>query len=87
MPRNSDKRSVRILRIAGWALGILGLLLLANDIFGDNQRDNLAGVLFVIAGIVTLLIARTRESRGRRHAESADESGAEDDSDSSENSA
>ena len=87
MPRNSNERSVRILRVAGWALGILGLLMLANDIVGDNQHDNLAGVLFVIAGIATLLVAKNRESRNRRHAESADPPSAGDDGDSPENSA
>jgi len=87
MPRNSDERLVRILRIAGWGLGIFGLLLLGDDFVGPNQHDNFAGVLFVTAGIVTLVIARTRESRGRRHAESADPSSTEDDGDSPENSA
>ncbi|MED5260837.1 MAG: DUF4064 domain-containing protein [Myxococcota bacterium] len=87
MPSESTDRSVRILRIAGWILGILGLFMLGNDMVGDNQRDNLAGVLFIIAGIATLLVAKNRESRSRHHAQSADESSPEDDRDSSENSA
>ena len=87
MPLDSNQRSIRILRVVGWALGILGLLMLGNDAVGDNQHDNLAGVLFVIAGIATLLVARNREARSRRHADSADESGPGDDGDSSENSA
>lgn len=74
MPPDSNERSIRILRVAGWVLGLWGLLLLADDFVGPNQHDNLAGVLFMLAGIATLLFARQRESRGNRHSEPGDES-------------
>ncbi len=87
MSAQHDDRSIRLLRIAGWTLGIFGLLLLADDFVGDNRHDNAAGVLFVIIGIATLLAARYRESRGRRQAESSEESTSDEDRDPSENSA
>ena len=88
MPAHQDDRSVRILRIVGWTLGIFGLLLLADDFVGDNRHDNAAGVLFIIAGIATLLAARYRESRRRGgQVESPEEPSPGDDGDASENSA
>ncbi len=87
MPPKNNDRSVRSLRIAGWTLGVLGLFMLGNDMLGDNPHDNLAGVLFIIAGIATLLVAKNRESRSRHQDPSADESSPEDERDSSENSA
>ena len=80
-------RTVRILRIVGWTLGIFGLLLLADDFVGDNRHDNAAGVLFIIAGIAPLLAASYRESRRRGQVESPEESSSGDDRDASENSA
>ena len=80
-------RTVRILRIVGWTLGIFGLLLLADDFVGDNQHDNAAGVLFMVVGIAVLVAARYRESRGADQAESAEEPTSDDDRDGSENSA
>jgi len=60
---NSEEQSVRIIRLAGWVLGLFGLLVLGDDFVGANRGNNAAGTLSLVAGIATLLYARRREAR------------------------
>ena len=66
MSQASHERSVRIIRLAGWVLGLFGLLALADDFVGANRHNNTAGALFLVAGIATLLYARRREAQTDR---------------------
>jgi len=69
MSQKAPDRTPRILRIVGWVIGLYGLLMLADDLVGGTADNNFFAVVFVIAGIATLVYARQREAASARLAE------------------
>ena len=62
MSQKGPDRTPRILRIVGWVIGLYGILMLADDVLGGSPDNNLFAIVFVVAGIATLVYARQRES-------------------------
>ena len=69
MSQKAPDRTPRILRIVGWVIGLYGLSMLADDLVGGTADNNFFAVVFVIAGIATLVYARQREAASARLAE------------------